>query len=300
MTRKILIVGGGAVGQVYGWALERAGAEISYYLKPQHAEAAQSGFKLHWLNRDREQRSPLTLQRFKVFTDVATVSVEKWDSIYLTVSSAALRTGWLESFAPAVARTPGIVMLQPGIHDRDYLRGYFKTSQLLCEVITFIAFPTSNGAATAFYTPPFHKTPLGAPLGEKQMRQTAFYTATLHAFISALEQADWSLEKLRQPQKARQLHHAISQTLAGVVQQTRMRPPLLLRLLSPLLLRAAIRMAPALFPFDFETYLKNHFTKVSAQTRLMNNDYVELCVRHGLPHDAILNQKVGTTFTEGR
>ena len=57
---------------------------------------------------------------------------------------------------------------------------------------------------------------------------------------------------------------------------------------APLLLlrRALFRLLPLaarLVPFDLEAYLRVHFTKVHAQTRLMLEEYVALGRRLGLP-----------------
>jgi ketopantoate reductase len=48
---KVLIVGGGALGQVYGQTLARGGAPVSYLVKPGQEVAARSGFTVHRLRR---------------------------------------------------------------------------------------------------------------------------------------------------------------------------------------------------------------------------------------------------------
>ena len=40
------------------------------------------------------------------------------------------------------------------------------------------------------------------------------------------------------------------------------------------LARIALGLAPRLVPFDFEAYVRSHFTKVGAQTRAMLAEYV--------------------------
>ena len=51
--QRVLIVGAGAVGQVYGWYLSRGGAEVSFYVKEKYLEDARAGFALYPLNTRR-------------------------------------------------------------------------------------------------------------------------------------------------------------------------------------------------------------------------------------------------------
>ncbi|HIA02218.1 MAG TPA: hypothetical protein EYN66_09955, partial [Myxococcales bacterium] len=46
---KVLIIGAGAVGQIYGYFLQRAGAEVSFFVKDKYAEECRQGFPLHHL-----------------------------------------------------------------------------------------------------------------------------------------------------------------------------------------------------------------------------------------------------------
>ncbi len=56
-----------------------------------------------------------------------------------------------------------------------------------------------------------------------------------------------------------------------------------LPLLRPMLFKLLLPVAARLTPFDLETYLKVHFTKVGAQTRMMMRTYVDLGRSAGLP-----------------
>jgi 2-dehydropantoate 2-reductase len=51
----------------------------------------------------------------------------------------------------------------------------------------------------------------------------------------------------------------------------------------PLLTQLVLGLAPYLLPFDLETYLRYHFTKVGAQTRAAIAVYMELGAALGLP-----------------
>ena len=66
------------------------------------------------------------------------------------------------------------------------------------------------------------------------------------------------------------------------------RPPPFLRLfLGPLGIRLVLRVAPWVMPFDLETYLGYHFTKVGDQTRHHLDTLTEVGQERGLPIDAI-------------
>ena len=47
---RVLILGAGAVGQVYGWAL-RGGAEVTFYMPAKYVEAARKEFVTYALNQ---------------------------------------------------------------------------------------------------------------------------------------------------------------------------------------------------------------------------------------------------------
>ncbi|MDV7398489.1 2-dehydropantoate 2-reductase N-terminal domain-containing protein, partial [Arthrospira platensis SPKY1] len=46
-----MIVGAGAVGQVYGHYLQRGGASVSYFVKEQYKEECEKGFTLYRCRR---------------------------------------------------------------------------------------------------------------------------------------------------------------------------------------------------------------------------------------------------------
>ena len=48
---RVLIVGAGAVGQVYGHHLQRGGAEVTFLVKPRYETDARAGFTLWRLRR---------------------------------------------------------------------------------------------------------------------------------------------------------------------------------------------------------------------------------------------------------
>jgi 2-dehydropantoate 2-reductase len=58
--------------------------------------------------------------------------------------------------------------------------------------------------------------------------------------------------------------------------------------LRPFALRWALgALGPRLSPFDLEAFLRVHFEKVGAQTRLMFRGYLDEGARRGLPTEAL-------------
>lgn len=58
---NILVGGAGAVGQVYGRHLARAGHAITFFAKPAHRAALEEGMPLHrlgWLRHQRDLARP--------------------------------------------------------------------------------------------------------------------------------------------------------------------------------------------------------------------------------------------------
>ena len=84
---KVLIVGAGAVGQVYGYALHKSGADVHFYVKPKHADEGRAGFILYPLNG--KSREPQHFAGFGVVTSPEEVRAQTWDQLWLAVSGPA-------------------------------------------------------------------------------------------------------------------------------------------------------------------------------------------------------------------
>ena len=66
---NVLIVGAGAVGQVYGRHFQRGGADVAYLVKPEHLDETRRGFTLYPLN-DGRPPPPVRFEGFEALTDV--------------------------------------------------------------------------------------------------------------------------------------------------------------------------------------------------------------------------------------
>ena len=60
---KVLIIGAGAVGQVYGRHLALGGAEVSFYVKDKYADYARKGFTFYTLSKKNARKNPKYFKR---------------------------------------------------------------------------------------------------------------------------------------------------------------------------------------------------------------------------------------------
>jgi len=114
--KRALIVGAGAVGQVFGRHLQLAGLEVSFLVKEKYAADCRRGFTLLTLN-GRPRYAVRRLEGFGVISAPGEVSPDS-DLIVITVSSAALRDGdWLSQLAARSGQATVVAML-PTLDDK--------------------------------------------------------------------------------------------------------------------------------------------------------------------------------------
>lgn len=310
---RCLLVGAGAVGQVYARHLQLGGAEVAFLVRPKYAAEARAGFDMYPLDRKDARREPVRLEGFSALTAADEVARARWDAVLLCVASTALREGtWLADLARA-AGDATIVMLQPGIEDRDCVLECVPAERLLSGMIGMVSYhaPLPGESVPrpgiAYWLPPLAETPLSGPreraepvvealvrggirsrLHPNVPAALAFGGAVLDMHIAALECTGWSFRELRRDPTALALaSRAAREAIAIASRRLGVRAPLAPRLVRPCLMRIATRLAPRLAPLDLETYFRVHFTKVGAQRRLGLRTHVELAERFGLECGAI-------------
>jgi hypothetical protein len=302
---RVLIVGGGAVGQVFGYHLARGGAQVTFFLREKYAEAATQGFTLYALN-SRDKTSPHLFDDFDVVTSEAEVRNRQFDQLWLAVSSPALRMGWLTELVDAVGHA-AVVSLTDGVHDREFMLEHVQPSRLVSGFIALISYqaPLRNEKrfpvpGVAFWFPPLTSCPFDGPYDEcarivstlKRGGQPASYAkgrategaapaAMTSPLFMALEGAGWSFREL-----ATGDHLAIG-TGAGreaavlSVRHRGLRPPAIRAVLRPWVVRCVMVIAKWIIPLDIETYLAYHFSKVGQQTRMYIDAYLLLAAETG-------------------
>ncbi len=290
---RALVVGAGAVGQVFGRHLAEGGAEVTFLVKEKYADEARRGFPMYRLNK----RHPV-LERFDgfgVITEAKDAAKSTWDQVYVTVSSTAIRSGtWLEELAQATGDAT-VVSLQPGLYDREFMQRFLGTERVVAGMISFISYHAPLPGETrfaepgmAYWFPPLGPSPFsgadarvlpvvaalkagGLPATRKSdvPRAAAFPSAILMPYLAALEAAGWSFTRARKDGHLREGGRAAAEAIAVTALVVGMKPSFMNRLAArPAVIRAVLRLAPIVIPLDFETYLQVHFTKVGDQTRL--------------------------------
>ena len=229
-----LIVGAGAVGQVYGSHLQRGGAKVSFLVKEKYRAALEGGVDLYPLNDPAYRASPLRFSDYRLLTSDEQVASETWDQVYLTVSSTAVRGPWLGPLLKAIGKAT-VVSFQPGLEDRRYLLQWMPEEQLVAGTLTLISYQAPLPGETrfprpgmAYWFPPMSASPFSGPSSRVKPvvdalnagklpakiiadvpSQVAFPNAMLMPVLLGLESAGWSFaafksgEQLRWPPRAR-------------------------------------------------------------------------------------------------
>lgn len=301
MTRA-LVVGAGAVGQVLALHLVRAGAEVCFGVRRPDAVRPVTLWRLRSVGGPARDTLPA----------LPTSTSGPFDVVFLTVPSDALVGAFLREVAKGFGEAT-VVGLQPGLEDRRRLLALgVKEPQLVRGLISLVAFlaPLSAKAAlqeegTAYWFPPLSPWAFDGPSARAEAvvallqrgglpaarrngleHELVFFTAALLVTVRALARKGWSLSALAAAPSASA--RASAQALAVVSHRLGSPPPIGPSLVArPWLVSVGARLAPAVVPFELEDYLRVHFTKVAAQSRLLLGDLVRDGRAAGLPVDAL-------------
>jgi 2-dehydropantoate 2-reductase len=299
---RVLIVGAGSVGQVYGWHLERGGADVHVFVREKYADEARAGFVLY----PPGQKAPVRWTPRGVVTSADAVRAQAWDQVWLCIPSPALRGPWLAELVAAMGSATLVSML-PGLRDRELLDSLVPPERLVLGLISFSSWhaPLTDEAlpepGMAWWHPPLTPNLYEGPKaavdaivstlragGCPAARGAATATAArgssfLVNVVAAMECAGWTFAGLRGGPWADLAAGAASEALTissahlGVA-----RGPLGL-LMSPIVVRLATRLAPWIAPMDFEAFLRVHFSKVGAQTSMAIDTWIDDGRTRGLP-----------------
>jgi hypothetical protein len=302
---RALVVGAGAVGLVFARHLALGGADVTFLVRPRYADEARGGFTMYPLNRRGGARTqPVRFDGAGVVTTTAEVAAARWDQVYVTVSSTALRGAWFEELARAIGDAT-LVLLQPGPDDRAYALAHVPAERLVQGAIALVSYTAPlpgetrfAAPGTAYWFPPLARSPFSGPTARRDAVVAALRAGRMPAMPHAdvaqmidmpnagsmplllhLEASGWSFAHALGGNPAG-LDDALAagrQAMAVVSARKRERVPLGLRLgLRGALLRLGVALARRVVPFDLETYVRVHFTKVADQTRAIVARFVEL------------------------
>lgn len=226
---NILIVGAGAVGQVYGHHFSTAGHQVSYLIKEKYQSALSNGMVLYSLNNDPDLHSPVHFTNYQLVTSWPEYKDHQLDLIVLTIPSNALRTLDFEQIKRTTESKIPILMLQPSEEDRALILNELPGQPLAEGLISLIAYqtplldqrhpelsqqPAKEGIAC--YLPPmkmplsatdkalarnmvqlFQDSGIKARYSNSAVADSRLPSAFLMTFLCCLESADWNLKALR-------------------------------------------------------------------------------------------------------
>ena len=320
--KKILIVGAGAVGQVYGRHLLKGGANVTFLVRDKYRAELEQGYRLYPLNEYQTSDEGLPIANFALLTTHDDVESTQWDQVWLCVSSAALREAWFPKLVGRVGDAT-IVALQPGLEERDYLVGVIPEHRLVHGIVAFISYPLPlperydaavvlKGNRTAYWLPPFSKMFFsGEPCRRDEVlrllvaggirarshqdvsKAAAFSSAVLMSLMIGLEASDWSMARFRAGKQIGVAAEAARESLGIAARHYQVKAPWWRGLLGAWGIGALMAAARRWLPLPLEEYFRFHFTKIAPQTRLYTGSYLKLGQDFGLPTKAILKNVGG-------
>ncbi|MGW3277954.1 hypothetical protein [Nocardia rhamnosiphila] len=292
---RILVVGDGALGQVFGLRLGLGGAAVSYQVKPGRAGWGGTGRTLYRLRRFG---GPVA-ERLRPEGVHAETPDGPWDMVWLCVSSTALRGSWLPGLRDAVGDAT-VVTIGQDLHDREVLERVWPAERIVQVVPSLFAYsaPLTGevpAPGIAYWVPPGSALKvLGEPAraeavasalragGLRARRSTRAGTgehvaALMVPYIAALEAVGWSLPALLSDiEPAVEAGGEASAVVAAQAGGRRVRTP-------KWVARSVLRLLWVLPPFALGRYLAAHFTKVADQTRLMLDGWIAEGETRALP-----------------
>ncbi len=306
---KVLVVGAGAVGQVYAAHLKRSGAHVALYVRPSRAEDVRRGVTLYRMRAFRRHMVE-TFVPDQVVTSADEVAAEGWDQVWLCVPTTAIFGGFADDLLRA-ASDATIVSISPGVELRERLCTLVPASRVVSGLVGLIAYqgplpgePLDPGIAYMF--PPFAKSrfsghpdrvdPVVAALRRggcpakvhaDARSALAFSSSALVPVVVALEGAGWSFDELRHGPWLSLAARASREAMQITERRLAAPPPRSAVLVRPAVVRLALLLAPVFLPFDLEKYLRFHFTKVGDQSRMLMRDYTGEAEREGLGGEAL-------------
>jgi Ketopantoate reductase PanE/ApbA len=317
---KVLIVGCGAVGQVFGLFLQKAGVELGLFDHPATTERLKQaldhgGKPLYQIDQSRG-KEPLAcrLEHYQVLMDEAECQRFQPNLIWFTTPSPVYHSDWFRKFLQKVPSERVVCFAPEGGRSEFFPEGVEK-DRLVFGGVTFMAWQGDleggggKPEAVNFWRPAMLGIPLAgtkkagrdvvqllrkagfrASLGKPDSRMQASVTAVMTAFVAGLELAGWSLGAFRKSQWLSGAAGAALEAVRGQISK----PGLFQRvglvfLLSQATFRLATLILPKLVPFDLEKYLKFHYLKTREQSLKLLYVFAEDGKRRGLPVENIRN-----------
>ncbi|MFF1699585.1 ketopantoate reductase family protein [Streptomyces sp. NPDC058257] len=289
---KVLVIGAGALGQVFGLWLARGGASVTYLVRPGREGWEREGrtlFRLRRLGGPVAER----LRPAAVVADLEDLNGEGgWDAVWLCVSSTDLHGPWVQDLRDRVGSAT-VVPVIAAPHTLSDLTRIWPAEQIVQVVPSVLAYqaPLTDEVPSpgiAYWMPPGAAITVsgaedragdtvaalraGSVRARKADREGAAEQneALMIPYMAALEVADWSLPALRKKLSAPTAAAREAAVVAAAL--TDSEPPA--TAVPAWAIGLAMRALPVLAPFDLPRYLRAHWTKVGPQTREMLDEWI--------------------------
>lgn len=307
MSEHILIIGAGAVGQVYAYHLAQAGYQVHFLLKEKYLKEAQQGFVLYNLRQDKKRQHPIVFKNFHCHSSWQSVANVQFSQVWLCVSSTALAAMDLAPMKAAVGEAL-VVVLQPDPDDVARAQQVFGKQHVVAGMINMISYHTPLATeqtardGIAFWIPPVMPMPVDgevegvsallavlkkakiSALWQKRFAiANAHNTGFLMVFLAALELSDWQFRQLSADKALiKTMIAAQQEVFAALHAEYGSQASIVLRQIKPWMLPAMLKVARHVAPLDMETYLQAHFMKVRSQTLLLLEAYIQRANKGGI------------------
>ncbi len=312
---KVLVIGAGAIGQVFARHFQLGGADVSFLVRPKYADATRAGLVVYPLNRGASERGTPTRLVCGVETDQDEALAKGWDLVVLAISSVALRSGdWLERLGRDLG-TARLLALQAGPEDGELIHKHIDPSRVawgMLAVISYQApltgeslpeegvaywFPMLSSLGFSGPQPVLDEVTTALSKGGMPVKQVAdvsvdvqFAGAILEKVVTTLECAGWSFAALRRDPELLDLAVAAMHEKWLLAQaRTGVRAPLGMRMIRPFMLRFVLWLAPRILPFDLEAFFAYHYVKVGEQTLMLLDTQLRLYEQHNIPCPASMD-----------
>lgn len=310
--QSILIVGAGAVGQVYAQQFARAGHDVHLFLKEKYIAEAEQGFTLYHLNTDKKRVKPITFKNFHCHSDWSTVAERQWQQVWLCMSSTGFAQMDLQPMVQAVGDAT-FVVLQPGPDDIQRMKDSVGAERVVSGMINMISYHTPLATETvakegiAYWLPPLIPMPIEgdharaevvietltqakipasyqAGYAAKGMHGNAF----LMVFLAALEISHWQYKSLASNKALlKMMIEAQHEAFAALSQHYAIPAPFALKCVKSWMIPPLLTASRHIAPLDMETYLQAHFSKVRSQTVALLQLFIERAQQYQLKHEAL-------------
>lgn len=297
---RILIVGAGALGLFFGQRLQAGGAEVHYLLKPQKGTGP---YRIDEYQKRGKIRS-IEFAPDGILDSITSVLPGAWSQIWLCVQSTALTRDWLDSLRER-AGCSTIVTIAQDVSSIELLHQVWPDGALIEVTPNVFAFQASSGGIDstplACWVPDGafavaglldRATDVAAGLAGGGLKskcvgfqgQGEISAALVMPYVIMLEAQGWSLKRT---QKSLRLPARAAREAANAIAAMRgaKSPPSIATW--PSIARLALTFMARTAPFDFESYLVTHFSKISRQTRAMLKDWIEVAKSRQMPHSAL-------------